>query len=82
MNLTDHEYLIQIDAKHCGSGHKRKIAYSTIEFHHSHYINKKDMLLAQIRACELLYKYTIDIFDINVLKKEISDLKLMLDLME
>jgi hypothetical protein len=40
------------------------------------------MLLAQIRACELLYKYTTDIFDINVLKKEISDLKLMLDLME
>lgn len=40
------------------------------------------MLLAQIRASELLYKYTIDIFDINVLKKEISDLKLMLDLMD
>ncbi|HMG38219.1 MAG TPA: hypothetical protein VK566_03475 [Nitrososphaeraceae archaeon] len=82
MNLTDHEYLIQIDAKLCGSVHQRKIAYSTIEFHHSLYINKKDMLLAQIRACELLYKYTTDIFDINVLKKEISDLKLMLDLME
>jgi len=79
MNLTDHEYLIQIDAKLCGSVHKRKIAYSTIEFYNSLYINKKDILLAQIRACELLYNYTADIFDINVLKKEISDLKLMLD---
>lgn len=82
MNLTDHQYLIQIDAKLCGSVNKRKIAYSTIEFHHSLYINKKEMLLAQIRACELLYEYTTDIFDINVLKKEISDFKLMLDLME
>ena len=82
MNLTYHEYSIQIDAKFCGSVHKRKIAYSTIEFDHSLCINKKDMLLAQIRACELLYKYTTDIIDINVLKKEISDLKLMLDLME
>ena len=82
MNLTDHEYLIQIDAKLCGSVRKRKIAYSTAEFHDSLYINKKDMLLAQIRAWELLYEYTIDIFDINVLKKEISDLKLMLDLMD
>lgn len=81
MNLTDHEYLIQIDGKLCGYGHKRKIAYFTIEFYHSLYINKKDMLLAQIRACELLYKYTIDIFKLTF-SKEISDLKLMLDLME
>jgi len=82
MNLTDHEYLIQIDAKLCGLGHKRKIAYSTVDLDHALYINKKDILLAQIHACELLYKYTADIFDINVLKKEISDLKLMLDPME
>jgi hypothetical protein len=61
---------------------REKIAYSTIDFHHALYINKKDLLLAQVHACELLYKYTADIYDINVLKKEISDLKLMLDLME
>lgn len=46
------------------------------------YINKKDIILAQISACELLYKYTTDSFDKKVLKKEISDLKLMLDLIE
>jgi hypothetical protein len=61
---------------------KRKIAYSTIEFYHSLYMDKKEMLLAQIRACQLLHKYTTEILDTNVLKKEISDLKLMLDLME
>ena len=38
--------------------------------------------MAQISACELLYKYTTDSFDKNILKKEISDLKLMLDLIE
>lgn len=82
MNLTDIDSTIQIDAKLCGSSHKRGIAYSVMEFHHSLYINKKDIILEQIRACDLLYKYAIDILDRNVLRKEILDLKLMLDLIE
>jgi hypothetical protein len=82
MNLTDIDSTIQIDAKICGSLHKRRIAYSVMEFHHSLYINKKDIILGQIRACELLHKYVIDSPDRNVLRKEILDLKLMLDLIE
>jgi hypothetical protein len=82
MNVTDLESSIQIDAKICGSTQKRKIAYSIMDYHHSLYINKKDIILAQIRACELLYKYTTNSFDNNVLQKEILDLKLVLDLME
>jgi len=61
---------------------RRKIAYSIMDYHHSLYINKKDIILGQIHACELLYKYTIEDLDKNVLKKEILDLKLMLDLIE
>jgi hypothetical protein len=82
MNVTDLESSIQIDAKICGSTQKRKIAYSIMDYHHSLYINKKDIILAQIRACELLCKYTTNSFDGNVLQKEILDLKLVLDLME
>ena len=82
MIVTDLESSIQIDAKICGSVERRRIAYSIMDFHHSLYIKRKDIILAQISACELLYKYTTDIFDKNVLKKEISDLKLMLDLIE
>jgi hypothetical protein len=82
MNLTDLESTIQIDAKLCGSLHRRRIAYSVTDFHHSLYINKKDIILGQIRACDLLYKYAIDTRDRNVLRKEILDLKLMLDLIE
>ena len=82
MNLTDIDSTIQIDAKLCGSSHKRGIAYSVMEFHHSLYINKKDIILDQIRACDLHYKYAIDNLDSNVLRKEILDLKLMLDLIE
>ena len=82
MNLTDIDSTIQIDAKLCGSLHTRSIAYSVMEFHHSLYINKKDIILGQISACELLYKYAIDALDRNVLRKEILDLKLMLDLIE
>jgi len=82
MNVTDLETLIQIDAKICGSERSRKIAYSIMDFHHSLYINKKDIILAQIQACELLFKYTTDECDINILNKETLDLKLMLDLIE
>jgi hypothetical protein len=82
MNVTNLESSIQIDAKICGSVERRRIAYSIMEFHHSLYINRKDIILAQISACGLLYKYTTDSFDKNILKKEISDLKLMLDLIE
>ena len=82
MNLTDLDSTIQIDAKLCGSLHRRRIAYSVTDFHHSLYINKKDIILGQIRACDLLYKYAIDTLDSNVLRKEILDLKLMLDLIE
>jgi hypothetical protein len=82
MNVTDLETLIQIDAKICGSERSRKIAYSIMDFHHSLYINKKDIILAQIQACELLFKYNTDECDTNVLNKETLDLKLMLDLIE
>jgi hypothetical protein len=82
MNLTDHEYLIQIDAKLCESVHKRKIAYSTIEFHHSLYINKKDMLLAKFAHANYFINIPLIFLTLTFLKKEISDLKLMLDLME
>jgi hypothetical protein len=81
MNLTDLDSTIQIDAKLCGSLQSRRIAYSVMDFH-SLYINKKDIILGQIRACDLLYKYAIDSLDRNVLRKEILDLKLMLDLIE
>ncbi|HZA69196.1 MAG TPA: hypothetical protein VE548_05795 [Nitrososphaeraceae archaeon] len=40
MNLTDLDSTIQIDAKVCGSLHRRRIAYSVMDFHHSLYINK------------------------------------------
>lgn len=82
MNLTDLDSTIQIDAKLCGSLHSRRIAYSVMDFHHSLYINKKDIFLGQIRACELRNKYAIDNLDRNVLRKEILDLKLIIDLIE
>jgi hypothetical protein len=82
MNVTDLDSTIQIDAKLFGYFQRRKIAYSIMDYHHSLYINKKDIILGQIHACELLNKYTIEDLDKNVLKKEILDLKLMLDLIE
>jgi hypothetical protein len=82
MNLTDLDSTIEINTKLYGSSHSRRIAYSVMDFHHSLYIDKNDIILGQIRTCELLYKYAIDSLDRNVLRKEILDLKLMLDLIE
>lgn len=82
MSLADFDSTIEISAKLCGSLDKRRIAYSVEDLHQSLYINKKDIILGQIRACEILYKYAIDNLDRNVLRKEMLDFKLMLDLIE
>ena len=76
MNVTDLESLFQIDVKICGSVKSRKIAYSIMDFHHSIYTNKKDIIFAQITACEQLYKYTADMFDSSVLKKRNIGIKI------
>jgi hypothetical protein len=71
-----------IEAKTTGSNSNRNVTYSPIDAYHNLFIDKRDLILAQIHACERLLKYTNDRIDQIILEKEIADLKLMLDLIE
>ena len=71
-----------IEAKTCGCREKSvKIAYSFVDTYHSLCLDKKEIMLGQIHACERLLKYTTDEVDKSVLTKEIAELKMTLDLL-
>ena len=71
-----------IQAKTIGHKRRRNVIYSVENSYHSICIDKRDILLEQIHACESVLKYTSDRIDQIILEKEIADLKLMLDLIE
>ncbi len=80
MNIEEPETQFIIEAKTCGCKDKRNITYSFIESSHNLCIDRKEILLAQLKACERLLKYAKDKIDLEVIQKEISELKLVLDL--
>lgn len=55
------------------------MAYSFIDSYHSLCIDKKDIILAEIDACERLLKYTSDQTNKDVITEEIAELKMTLD---
>jgi hypothetical protein len=80
MNIVNSETPIMIEAKTCGCNKKRNVSYKLIDSLHSLYVDKREMILSQIQACEELLKYTKDETDLTIIKKEISELKFALDL--
>jgi hypothetical protein len=69
-------------AKTCGPMEsKQKVTYTFSEEFHSLCIDKKDIIEAQIQACERLLKYATNEQERRVVEKEIAELKLALDLM-
>ena len=82
LNIANMESPSRIEAKTCGCREKSvKIAYSFIDTYHSLYLDKKDIMLDQIEACERLLKYTTDETDKGAIIKEIAQLKMTLDLL-
>ncbi len=80
MNIVQIESPFIIEAKICYCKNKKNITYSFIESSHSLCIDKREIILAQIQACERLLKYVKDKTDLAAIEKEISELKLALDL--
>jgi hypothetical protein len=70
-------------AKTCGCREKNrnKVTYAFSEEFHSLCMDKKDIIQAEIEACERLLKYTTSESDRTVIEKEIADLRTALDLM-
>ena len=81
MNIASSETLVNMVAKTCGFVEKRKIAYTYSQGYHDLCLDKKDVLSAQLEACERLLKYVTDQKDRTALDQEIKELRMALDLM-
>ncbi len=81
MNIVESEIPYLVEARTCGCKERgRSISYHFIESSHSLCLDKGELMLAQIQACERLLKYAKDEEEIDVLKEEIGKLRLALDL--
>ncbi len=80
MNIVKPEEPFLIEAKTSGYDKQKTISYCFIESVHSLCLNKLDIILEQIRACERLLRYANDKKDKNLIEKEIIELKFALDL--
>jgi len=69
-----------IEARTCGDKNKR-VAYKFMDAFHSLCLDKKDILLAEIGACETLLRCCRDDADRKAVEKEMAELKMALDLM-
>lgn len=79
MNIVKIETHFVIEAKTSGYNKNKRIRYYFVEPVHTLCLDKVEIILAQIQACERLLKYTKDDIDISAIKKEILELKLTLD---
>ncbi len=60
---------------------QRKVTYSFVDSYHSLCRDKKDIILSEIQACEILLKYPRDENDTITVENEIAELKIALDLL-
>ena len=82
MNIAHTEEDCDMVAKTCGCKNtKRKVTYSFVDSYHSLCRDKKDIILSEIQACEILLKYPRDENDTITVKNEIGELKWALDRM-
>lgn len=82
MNIITEEYDSPVMAKTCGcKSNKRKVTYSFLNESHSLCLDRKDLMMAQLEACDKLTKYATDEADRKAVEKEIHELKMTLDLM-
>ncbi|HEY6950469.1 MAG TPA: hypothetical protein VI146_07650 [Nitrososphaeraceae archaeon] len=82
LNIAYIESPLYIEAKACGCKEKGiTIVYSFVDSYHSLCLDRKDIMLGQLDACERLLKYAIDEMDKKAIIKEIAELKMTLDLL-
>jgi hypothetical protein len=92
MNISFPEFPLTIIAKTCNcnpsalssstaNAPTMKVTYTFVDAYYNLCIDKKDIILAEIHASEQLLKYTYDEEDRQIIEKEISELKMSVDLM-
>lgn len=81
MNIIESEIPYLVEARTCGCKERgRSVSYHFGESAHSLCLGKGELILAQIQACERLLKYVKSKEDVQLLRDELSKLKLVLDL--
>jgi hypothetical protein len=81
MNILEIEFPLKIEAKTTKYNDKTNIIYSIAVLQHNICINKKEIIREQIKACENLSRYTTNKTDTLALQREISELKIALDIL-
>lgn len=81
MNILETEFPFKIEAKTSKLNDKTNVIYSIAEPYHNCCIDKKEIIIEQIKACESLLKYTNNKNDSLALENEITELKLALDIL-
>jgi hypothetical protein len=82
MNIADSEVSQMMIARTCSCKNmKRKVTYNFADPYHALCLDKKDIILAQLQACEILLNYANDDSDRQVVGKEIAELRMALDLL-
>lgn len=76
MNIVESEIPFLVEARSCGcDNRKRSISYHFIESVHGLCLNRIEIILAQIDACERLLKNAKNEKDVSIIEKEILELK-------
>ena len=86
MNILEIESPFKIEAKTSKFNDETNVIYSIAESYHNLCIDKKEIIIEQIKACENLLRFTNNNNNNNnsdslALKKEISELKLALNIL-
>ena len=81
MNILEVEFPLKIEAKTSRYNNKTNVIYSVAELQHNFCIDKKEIIMEQIKACENLSRYTNNKSDSLALGIEISELKSALDIL-
>jgi hypothetical protein len=67
MNIINAETPFMIEAKTCGCEKNKNVSYRFIESGHGLCYDKKEIILAQIQACDTILKHAIDETDFTAI---------------
>jgi hypothetical protein len=79
MNISEIEGPLKVVAKTCGCREKSRRTVAFIDSYPSLCLDKKDLILGQLEACERLLEHIVDEEDKNTVESEITELKMALD---
>lgn len=81
MNLSTQTNVPILTAKTCSGLNSRKVVYAFTDNSDFLFLDKKDIIVNQIRACERLLKYAENDTERREVEKEIDELKAAIDLL-